>query len=150
VRRRDFLARRGVGYAIRDPRLRRFDISSMGIRGHLAIQGLGRRLSRGIGPRIEGSGPLEKEAKFENVDQLLVSLRKLSTAWPSRSLRPTPWMSPAFDGGGRKFDRRARGLKPVDLRSVNVITSPMGRRKTRRRDGTLEFGCPSSLMAILP
>jgi len=46
---------------------------------------------------LKEEGLLEKEAQFENVDQLLDSLEKPHHAWPRRSMF-RPLMSPAFAG----------------------------------------------------
>jgi len=76
----DFLARRGVGHAIELLGIAAFRISPVWVFAALAdLSGLGRRLIPEIAEALKEEGLLEKEAHFENVDQLLDSLEKTSS-----------------------------------------------------------------------
>ena len=72
---RDFLARRGVGHGIELLGIAAFRISPVWVFAALAdLSGLGRRLIPEIAQALKEQGLLEKEAQFENLDQLLDGL----------------------------------------------------------------------------
>src|SRR3984893_13695962 len=76
----DFLARRGAGHAIELLGIAALRVSPVWVFAALAdLSGLGRRLVGGIGEALKEQGLLEKEAQFENVDQLLDGLEKTSS-----------------------------------------------------------------------
>src|SRR5215467_6019224 len=77
---RDFVARRGVGHAIELLGIVAFRVSPVWVFAALAdLSGLGRRLIPEIAEALKEEGLLEKEARFESVDQLLDGLEKTSS-----------------------------------------------------------------------
>ena len=138
----DFLARRGVGHAIELLGIAAFRISPVWVFAALAdLSGLGRRLIPEIAEALKEEGLLEKEAQFENVGQLLDSLRKPHHAWPRRSMR-RPLMSPAFARSGRKFDRRRVDSSRPTFRLSRSSAADGRNLRTRRRDRDARYSRP--------
>src|SRR6266513_681774 len=98
----DFLARRGVGHAI----------ELLGIAAFADLSGLGRRLIAEIAEALKEEGLLEKEAQFENVDQLLDSLEKTSSRL-ARTINAPPIDVARLREEWTEIRLQARGLKPV-------------------------------------
>jgi hypothetical protein len=144
----DFLARRGVGHAIEILGIAAFRVSPVWIFAALAdLSGLGQRLIPEIAEALKEEGLVEKEARFENVDQLLDSLEKTSSR-----LAQTINAPPIDVGRLRKewadIRSQARGLKPIALPSVKDISSRWEEVKDEAtRQGRSIFET-SSLMAI--
>lgn len=75
----DFLARRGAGHAIELLGIAAFRVSPVWVLATLAdLSGIGRRLIPEIAAALQAEGLLEKDARFESVDQLLDGLEKTS------------------------------------------------------------------------
>ena len=75
----DFLARRGAGNAIELLGIVAFRVSPVWVLAALAdLSGLGRRLIPEISEALKAQGLLEKETRFESMDQLLDGLEKTS------------------------------------------------------------------------
>lgn len=76
----DFLARRGAGHAIELLGLVAFRVSPVWVLAALAdVSGMGRRLIPEITDALKAQGLLEKDARFESVDQMLTGLEKTSS-----------------------------------------------------------------------
>ena len=76
----DFLARRGAGNAIELLGIVAFRVSPVWVLAALAdLSGLGRRLIPEISEALKAQGLLEKETRFESVDQMLDGLEKTSS-----------------------------------------------------------------------
>ena len=119
----DFLARRGVGHAIELLGIAAFRISPVWVLAALAdLSGLGRRLIPEIADALKEEGLLEKEAQFENVDQLLDGLEKTSSRL-ARTINAPPIDVASLRKEWTEIRLQARGLKPVDLPSVKDISS---------------------------
>jgi hypothetical protein len=144
----DFLARRGVGHAIELLGIAAFRISPVWVFAALAdLSGLGRRLIPEIAEALKEEGLLEKEAQFENVDQLLDSLEKTSSRLAQTTNAP-PIDVPGLRREWTEIRLQARGLKPVDLPSVKDISSRWQALKDEAaRQGRSIFET-SSVMAI--
>jgi len=144
----DSLMRRGVGHAIEEllgPAA--FRISPVWVFAALAdLSGLGRRLIPEIADALKVEGLLEKEAQFENVDQLLDGLK-------TSSRRAQPINAPPIDVALLRTEwteirLQARGLKPLDLPSVKEVSSRWEELKDEAaRQGRSIFET-SSVMAI--
>lgn len=144
----DFLARRGVGHGIELLGIAAFRISPVWVFAALAdLSGLGRRLIQEIAEALKEEGLLEKEAQFENVDQLLDSLEKTSSCL-ARTINAPPIDVPRLRKEWTEIRLQARGLKPVDLPSVKDISSRWEALKDEAaRQGRSIFET-SSVMAI--
>jgi hypothetical protein len=144
----DFLARRGVGHGIELLGIAAFRVSPVWVFAALAdLSGLGRRLIPEIAEALKEEGLLEKEAQFENVDQLLDSLEKTSSRLV-QAINVPPIDVPRLREEWREIRLQARGLKPGDLPSVKDISSRWEALKAEAaRQGRSIFET-SSLMAI--
>ena len=144
----DFLARRGVGHAIELLGIAAFRISPVWVFAALAdLSGLGRRLIPEIAAALKEEGLLEKEAQFENVDQLLDSLEKTSSRL-AQTINAPPIDVARLRKEWTEIRSQARGLKPLDLPSVKVISSRWEELKGEAaRQGRSIFET-SSVMAI--
>jgi hypothetical protein len=119
----DFLARRGVGHAIELLGIVAFRVSPVWVFAALAdLSGLGRRLIPEIADALKEEGLLEKEARFENVDQLLDGLEKTSSRL-ARTINAPPIDVACLRKEWTEIRLQARGLKPIDLPSVKDISS---------------------------
>jgi hypothetical protein len=144
----DFLARRGVGHGIELLGIAAFRISPVWVFAALAdLSGLGRRLIPEIAEALKDEGLLEKEAQFENVDQLLDSLEKTSSRL-AQTINAPPIDVPSLRKEWTDIRLQARGLKPVELPSVKDIISRWEALKDEAaRQGRSIFET-SSVMAI--
>ena len=118
----DFLARRGAGHAVELLGLAAFRVSPVWVFAALAdLSGLGRRLIPEIAEALKENGLLEKDAQFENVDQLLDGLEKTSARLANTMNAP-----PIDVAGLRKewaeLRSQARRLKPADRPSTREVT----------------------------
>lgn len=145
----DFLARRGAGHAIELLGIAAIRVSPVWVFAILAdLSGLGRRLIPEIAEALKEQGLLlEKEAQFENVDQLLDGLEKTSSRLAQTIAAP-----PLDVAGLRKewaeIRMRARGRKPIDIPSVKVISGRWDELKDEAaRQGRSVFET-SSVIAI--
>src|SRR6267378_7313681 len=144
----DFLARRGVGHAIELLGIAAFRISPVWVFAALAdLSGLGRRLIPEIAEALKEEGLLEKEAQFENVDQLLDSLEKTSSRL-AQTINAPPIDVACLRKEWTEIRSQARGLKPVELPSVKAISGRWEELKDEAaRQGRSIFET-SSVMAI--
>jgi hypothetical protein len=144
----DFLARRGAGHAIELLGLAALRISPVWVFAALAdLSGLGRRLIPEIAEALKEQGLLEKEAQFENVDQLLDGLEKTSSRL-ARTINAPPLDVAGLRKEWTEIRMQARGLKPVDLPSVKAISGRWEELKDEAaRQGRSIFET-SSVMAI--
>ena len=117
----DFLARRGAGHAIELLGLAAFRVSPVWVLAALAdLSGLGRRLIPEIAEALKAEGLLEKERRFESVDQLLDGLEKTSAR-----LAET-FNTPPLDIAGLRSEwaairSQARGRRPIALPPPETI-----------------------------
>src|SRR5262249_12654621 len=119
----DFLARRGVGHGIELLGIVAFRISPVWIFAALAdLSGLGRQLIPEIADALKQEGLLEKEAQFENVDQLLDGLEKTSSRL-AHMINAPPLDVTRLRKEWTEIRLQARGLKPGDLPSFKAIGS---------------------------
>src|SRR5207245_2989169 len=89
------------------------------------LSGLGRRLIPEIADALKEEGLLEKEAQFENVDQLLDGLEKTSSRL-ARTINAPPIDVASLRKEWTEIRLQASGLRPVDLLSVKDINSRWG------------------------
>lgn len=119
----DFLARRGVGHGIELLGIAAFRISPVWVFAALAdLSGVGRRLISEIAEALKEEGLVEKEARFENVDQLLDSLEKTSSR-VVQTITVPPVDVARLREEWTEIRLRAAGLKPGDLPSIKDISS---------------------------
>jgi hypothetical protein len=144
----DFLARKGAGHAIELLGLAAFRVSPVWVFAALAdLSGIGRRLIPEIAEALKEEGLLEKDAQFENVDQLLDGLEKASSRLATVINAP-PIDVAALRKEWTAIRSEARGLKPVDRPSVEDISSRWERLKEEAaRQGRSIFET-SSVMAV--
>ena len=144
----DFLARRGVGHAIELLGIAALRVSPVWVFAALAdLSGLGRRLIAEIAEALKEQGLLEKEAQFENVDQLLDGLEKTSSRL-AQTINAPPLDVAGLRKEWAEIRMQARGLKPVDLPSVKAISGRWEELKDEAaRQGRSIFET-SSVMAI--
>jgi len=111
----DFIARRGAGHAIELLGLVAFRVSPVWVLAALAdLSGFGRRLIPEIAEALKTEGLLEKEARFESVDQLLDGLEKAS-AHLAETLNTPPLDVAQLRAEWAAVRSEVRGLKPVAL-----------------------------------
>jgi hypothetical protein len=144
----NFLARRGAGNAIELLGIVAFRVSPVWVLAALAdLSGLGRRLIPEISEALKAQGLLEKETRFESVDQLLDGLEKTS------SRLAETFNTPPLDVAGlrKEWDAirsEARGMKPEQLPSPKVIDDQWQELKQEsERQGRSVFET-SSVMAV--
>ncbi|TLZ55968.1 MAG: hypothetical protein E6K22_02980 [Gammaproteobacteria bacterium] len=144
----DFLARRGAGHAIELLGIAALRISPVWVFAALAdLTGLGRRLIPEIAEALKEQGLLEKEAQFENVDQLLDGLEKTSSRL-AQTINAPPLDVAGLRKEWTEIRMQARGLKLVDLPSVTAISERWEELKDEAaRQGRSIFET-SSVMAI--
>ena len=148
----DFLARRGVGHAIELLGIAAFRISPVWVFAALAdLSGLGRRLIPEIAEALKEEGLLEKEAQFENVDQLLDSLEKTSSRL-AQTINAPPIDVACLRKEWTEIRSQARGLKPVDLPSVRPPRECASRRgsdcRRRRSAAPAKTRSPRALLFV--
>ena len=119
----DFLARRGAGHAIELLGIAAFRVSPVWVLAALAdLSGMGRRLIPEIAAALQAEGLLEKDSRFESVDQLLDGLEKTSAR-----LAET-FNTPPLDVAGLREEWKAirsaatRRPKPVALPPPQAIS----------------------------
>src|SRR5580698_6042126 len=144
----DFLVRRSAGHVIELLGIAALRISPVWLFAALAdLSGLGRRLIPEIAEALKEHGLLEKEAQFENVDQLLDGLEKTSSRL-AQTINAPPLDVAGLRKEWAEIRMQARGLKPVDLPSVKAISRQWQELKDEAaRQGRSIFET-SSVMAI--
>ncbi len=111
----DFIARRGAGHAIELLGLVAFRVSPVWVLAALAdLSGLGRRLIPEIAEALKTEGLLEKDARFESMDQLLDGLEKTSSRLAD-TLNAPPLDVAGLRSEWAAIRSQARGLKPAAL-----------------------------------
>ena len=145
---RDFLARRGVGHAIEVLGLVAFRVSPVWVLAALAdVSGLGRRLIPEITEALKEAGLLEKEVRFETVDQMLDGLEKTSSHL-AQTINAPPLDVARLRSEWTEIRSQARRLKPLDLPSPKDVSGRWEELKQEAaRQGRSIFST-SSLMAI--
>ena len=143
-----FLARRGMGHAIELLGIAAFRVSPVWVFAALAdLSGLGRRLIPEIAAALKDEGLLEKEAQFENVEQLLDGLEQASSRL-ARTVNAPPLDVATLRKEWTEIRTQARGLKPADLPSAKLISGRWEELKEEAtRQGRSIFET-SSVMAI--
>ncbi len=145
---RDFLARRGAGHVIELLGLAAFRLSPVWVFAALAdLSGLGRRLIPEIAEALKEQGLLEKEAHFENVDQLLDGLEKTSSRL-AQTLNVPPIDVVGLRKEWSEIRSQARALKPAELPSAKAISGRWDELKEEAARQERSIFETSSLMAI--
>jgi hypothetical protein len=144
----DFIARRSAGNAIELLGIVAFRVSPVWVLAAMAdLSGLGRRLIPEIAESLKAQGLLEKETRFDSVDQLLDGLEKTSS-----QLAET-FNTPPLDVAGLRRDweairTHARTMKPDELPSPRAIGTQWEELKQESaRQGRSVFET-SSVMAV--
>jgi hypothetical protein len=144
----NFLARRGAGNAVELLGIVAFRVSPVWVLAALAdLSGLGRHLIPEIAEALKAQGLLEKETRFESVDQLLDGLERTS------SRLAETFNTPPLDVAGLRQEwaavrSEARGLKPKELPSPAAIGNQWEELKQESaRQGRSVFET-SSVMAV--
>jgi hypothetical protein len=145
---RDFLARRGAGHVIELLGIAAFRISPVWVFAALAdLSGVGRRLIPEIAEALKEEGLLEKEARFETVDQLLDGLEKTSSHL-ARTINVPPLDVARLRAEWNEMRAHARELKPRDFPSVKDLNGQWRELKREaQRQGRSVFAT-SSVMAV--
>jgi hypothetical protein len=143
-----FLAQRGVGHAIELLGIAAFRVSPVWVFAALAdLSGLGRRLIPEIADALKEEGLLEKDAQFENVDQLLDGLEKTSSRL-ARTMNVPPVDVARLRTEWQELRSEARELKPAELPSISDISSRWQQLKEEAARQERSVFETSSLMAI--
>ncbi len=144
----DFLMRRGAGNAVELLGIVAFRVSPVWVLAALAdLSGLGRRLIPEIADALKAQGLLEKDTRFESVDQLLDGLEKTS------SRLADTFNTPPLDVDGLRKEwaairDEASSLKPAALPSPAKIGDQWEALKQESaRQGRSVFET-SSVMAV--
>ncbi len=117
----DFLARRGAGNAIELLGIVAFRVSPVWVLAAMAdLSGLGRRLIPEIADALKEQGLLERETQFDNVDQLLDGLEKMSSRL-AETINTPPLDIAELRKEWAALRSHARGLKPIKLPSPKTI-----------------------------
>jgi hypothetical protein len=145
---RDFLARRGVGHVIELLGIAAFRVSPVWVFAALAdLSGVGRRLIPEIAEALKEEGLLEKEARFESVDQLLDGLEKTSSHL-ARTINVPPLDVARLRTEWSEMRLHARELKPLDFPSVKDINARWQELKDEAARQGRSIFATSSVMAI--
>src|SRR4029077_6745926 len=145
---RDFLARRGVGHVIELLGIAAFRVSPVWVFAALAdLSGVGRRLIPEIAEALKEEGLLEKEARFESVDQLLDGLEKTSSHL-ARTINVPPLDVARLRTEWGEMRLHARELKPLDFPSVKDINAQWQELKDEAARQGRSIFATSSVMAI--
>jgi hypothetical protein len=144
----NFLARRGAGHVIELLGIAAFRVSPAWVFAALAdLSGFGRRLIPEIADALKEQGLLEKEARFESVDQLLDGLERTSSHLAQTMYVP-PLDVSRLRSEWTEIRSRARGLKPADLPSLADISGAWEAVKQEAARQERSIFATSSLMAI--
>ena len=145
---RDFLARRGVGHVIELLGIAAFRVSPVWVFAALAdLSGVGRRLIPEIAEALKEEGLLEKEARFESVDQLLDGLEKTSSH-VARTLNVPPLDVTRLRTEWSEMRSRARDLKAPDLPSAKDLSGQWEQLKQEAARQRRSIFATSSVLAI--
>jgi hypothetical protein len=144
----NFLARRGAGNAIELLGIVAFRVSPVWVLAALAdLSGLGRHLIPEISEALKAQGLLEKETRFESVDQMLDGLEKTS-ARVAETFNTPPLDVVSLRQEWDAIRNHARSLKPAELPSPRAIGEQWEALKQESaRQGRSVFET-SSVMAI--
>ncbi len=144
----DFIARRGAGHAIELLGIVAFRVSPVWVLAALAdLSGMGRRLMPEITAALQEQGLLEKDARFESVDQLLNGLERTSSRLAA-TINTPPLDVAALQTEWAAIRESARSLKPGDLPARNEIRRQWEElRRESARQGRSVFEV-SSVMAL--
>jgi len=144
----DFLARRAAGHAVELLGIVAFRVSPVWVLAALAdLSGLGRRLIPEIAEALKEAGLLEKDARFENVEQLLDGLEK-SSARLAQTINAPPLDVAALRTEWTEIRTHVRAFKPDELPPAKAIISTWDELKGEAsRQGSSIFQT-SSVLAI--
>jgi len=144
----DFLARRAAGNAVEMLGVVAFRASPVWVLAAMAdLSGLGRRLIPEISEALKAQGLLEKETRFESVDQMLDGLERTS------SRLAETFNTPPLDVAGLRQEwaavrDEARRMKPSDLPTALAVGNQWEELKQESaRQGRSIFET-SSVMAV--
>ena len=144
----DFLVRRGAGNAVELLGIVAFRVSPVWVLAALAdLSGLGRRMIPEIAAALKGQGLLEKETRFESVDQLLDGLEQ-TAARLAETFNTPPLDVAQLRNEWTALRTQARRMKPAALPSPARIGDQWEALKQESaRQGRSVFET-SSLLAV--
>ena len=117
----NFLARRTAGHGIELAGLLAFRASPVWIMAALAdISGAGRQIVQEVADAMKEEGLLEREAKFENIDQLLDGLEH-TAAWAADVCNVPPLDVPGLRKEWNTFKQSVVKIPPRNLPSGDLI-----------------------------
>src|SRR6185312_2295469 len=144
----DFLLRRGAGHAIELLGIVAFHVSPVWVLAALAdVSGLGRHLIPEISEALKAQGLVDKEARFESMDQLLSGLERASSRL-AETINTPPLDIEELRKGWTAIREHARSLRPSELPSVVEIRrqwEALTQEAVRQGRSVFEI---SSLMAV--
>jgi hypothetical protein len=145
---RDFIARRGAGHVIELLGLAAFHLSPVWVLAALAdLSGLGRRLLPEITQALKQQGLLDKDAQFDNVDQMLDGLENTS-ARLAQTLNLPPLDVARLRKEWSDIRLQARKLKPAELPTAQDIASGWEELKQEAARQGRSIFATSSVMAL--
>ena len=142
----DFLVRRTAGNAIEVLGIVAFRASPVWVLAALAdVCGLGRQLIPEIADALKAQGLLDREAQFENVDQLLDGLERTS-ARAAATINTPPLDVAALREEWQAIRGEAGALRPASLPSTEAVTELWARlRAEAARQETSVFQASSAM-----
>ena len=144
----NFLLRRTAGHGIELAGLLAFRASPVWIMAALAdISGAGRQVIQEIADSLKEEGLLAREAKFENIDQILDGLEQ-TASWFADVVNTPPLDVPGLRKEWNTFRERAARIPPRNLPSAQLVRQHWDElREEARAQGRSVFEL-SSLMAV--
>jgi hypothetical protein len=144
----NFLARRTAGNAVELLGIVAFRASPVWVLAALAdLSGLGRRLIPEITEALVAQGLVEKDSRFESVDELLDGLEKTSSRLASTVNSP-PLDVASLRAEWSALREEARGLQPASLPSSDTIGSLWQQLKQEASAQDRSVFETSSMMAV--
>ncbi len=117
----NFIMRRTAGHGLELAGLLVFRASPVWIMAALAdISGAGRQIVQEIAESMKEEGLLEREAKFENIDQILDGL-EITAAWAADFCNTPPLDVPGLRREWNTFRESAAKIPPRNLPSAELI-----------------------------
>jgi hypothetical protein len=144
----NFLARRTAGNAVELLGIVAFRASPVWVLAALAdLSGLGRHLIPEITEALVAQGLVEKDARFESVDELFDGLEKTSSRLASTVNSP-PLDVASLRAEWSALRQEARGLQPASLPSSETIGSLWQQLKQEASEQDRSVFETSSMMAV--
>lgn len=141
----DFLIRRGAGNAIELLGIVAFRVSPVWVLAALAdLSGLGRRLIPEISEVLQKEGLIESGARYENMDQLLDGMEKMSSRL-AETVNTPPLDISELRREWSAIRNHARTLKVVNARTIGNQWKQLRQEANRQSRSVFEI---SSVMAL--